>query len=74
MPFWTERLVRFIYGQSNKRVNIGEGGANIGFSKDGKTAFIALTGANAVAVIDVDKLTLISQIKAGKQPQGLIVW
>jgi len=66
--------VRFIYGLSNKRVNIGEGGANIGFSKDGKTAFIALTGANAVAVIDVDKLTLISQIKAGKQPQGLIVW
>jgi len=26
-----------------------------------------------VAVIDVDKLTLVSQIKAGKQPQGLIV-
>ena len=56
-----------------KRVNIGQGGANIGFSKDGKTAFIALTGADAVAVMDVDKLTLISQIKAGKQPQGLIV-
>ena len=56
-----------------KRVNIGEGGANIGFSRDGKTAFIALTGADAVAVMDVDKLTLTSQIKAGKQPQGLIV-
>jgi hypothetical protein len=50
-------------------VNIGEGGANIGFSRDGKTAFIALMGADAVAVIDVDKLTLISQIKAGK-PAG----
>jgi len=24
-------------------------------------------------LIDADKLTLISQIKAGKQPQGLIV-
>jgi YVTN family beta-propeller protein len=54
-------------------VNIGQGGANIGFSRDGKTAFIALTGADAVAVIDVDKLTLVSPIKTGKQPQGLIV-
>ena len=56
-----------------KRVTIGPGGTNIGFSKDGKTGFIALAGADAVAVIDVAKLTLTSQIKAGKQPQGLIV-
>jgi len=56
-----------------KRLNIGQGGSNVGFSKDGKTAFIAVTGANAVAVIDVEKLTLTSQIKAGKEPQGLIV-
>jgi DNA-binding beta-propeller fold protein YncE len=56
-----------------KRVNIGQGGSNVGFSKDGKTAFIALTGADAVAVMDVEKLTLTSQIKAGTQPQGLIV-
>jgi len=56
-----------------KRVKIGQGGSNVGFSKDGKTAFIALTGVDAVAVIDVDTLALIRQIKAGKQPQGLIV-
>ena len=56
-----------------KRVTIGLGGSNVGFSKDGKTAFIALTGADAVAVIDVDKLIPIGQIKAGRQPQGLIV-
>lgn len=56
-----------------KRVVIGQGGSNIGFRKDGKTAFIALTGADAVAVIDVDKLALIGHIKTGRQPQGLIV-
>ena len=56
-----------------KRLNIGRGGANIGFSRDGKTGFVALTGANAVAVIDVQKLALVSQMKAGKEPQGLIV-
>jgi YVTN family beta-propeller protein len=56
-----------------KRLTIGQGGTNIGFSKDGKTAFIAVTGANSVAVIDVQKLTVESQIKAGREPQGLIV-
>ena len=49
------------------------GGSNVGFSKDGKTAFIAVTGANAVAVIDVEKLALARQIQAGAAPQGLIV-
>ena len=56
-----------------KRLTIGPGGSNIGFSKDGKTAFIAVTGADHVAVIDVEKLALASQITAGKAPQGLIV-
>jgi len=56
-----------------KRLTIGPGGTNIGFSKDGKTAFVAVTGANRVAVIDVAKLALESQIRAGTEPQGLIV-
>jgi len=56
-----------------KRLTIGQGGTNIGFSKDGKTAFIAVTGANTVAVVDVAKLTLEAHITAGKEPQGLIV-
>jgi len=56
-----------------KRLTIGPGGSNIGFSKDGKTAFIAVTGADAVAVVDVEKLALASRITAGKAPQGLIV-
>ena len=56
-----------------KRLTIGEGGANIGFSRDGRTAFIAVRGANDVAVIDVGKLALASRIRAGTEPQGLIV-
>src|SRR5712691_7138244 len=52
-----------------KRLTIGQGATNVGFSKDGNTAFIAVTGANAVAVIDVGRLALASQIKAGQQPQ-----
>jgi len=56
-----------------KRLTIGLGGSNIGFSKDGKTAFIAVTGANSVAVIDVETLAVTSHIKAGREPQGLIV-
>jgi len=56
-----------------KRLTIGQGGANIGFSKDGKTAFIAVRGANDVAVIDMEKLALESRLKAGTEPQGLIV-
>ncbi len=56
-----------------KRLTIGQGGSNIGFSKDGKTAFIAVTGADAVAVIDLEKLALASRITTGKAPQGLIV-
>jgi len=30
-------------------------------------------GANNVAVIDIEKLALTSRIKAGTEPQGLIV-
>jgi YVTN family beta-propeller protein len=56
-----------------KRLAIGPGGANIGFTKDGKTAFIAVTGANSVAVVDAETLTLVNHVKAGREPQGLIV-
>ena len=56
-----------------KRLTIGQGGTNIGFSRDGRTAFIAVRGANEVAVIDVAKLALAGHLKAGPEPQGLIV-
>jgi DNA-binding beta-propeller fold protein YncE len=55
------------------RLAVGQGAANIGFTRDGSTGFMAVTGANAVAVIDMAKLSVVSQLKAGTQPQGLIV-
>ena len=55
------------------RLMIGQGGTNIGFTRDGSTAFLAVTGANSVAVIDMGKLSVVTQLKAGTQPQGLIV-
>ena len=30
-----------------KRLHVGQGGANIGFTRDGKTAFIAVSGATS---------------------------
>jgi len=55
------------------RLAVGQGGSNIGFTRDGSTGFMAVTGANSVAVIDMGKLSVVSQLKAGTQPQGLIV-
>ena len=55
------------------RLMIGQGGTNMGFTRDGSTGFMAVTGANSVAVIDMGKLSVVSQLKAGTQPQGLIV-
>ncbi len=55
------------------RLAVGQGGANIGFTRDGATGFMSVTGANAVAVIDMAKLNVVSELKAGTQPQGLIV-
>jgi DNA-binding beta-propeller fold protein YncE len=56
-----------------RRLTIGVGGSNIGFSRDGKTAFISVRYANDVAVVDLEKLTVAGRIKAGLDPQGLIV-
>lgn len=55
------------------RLAVGQGGGNIGFTRDGATGFMAVTGANSVAVIDMAKLEVTSQIKAGTQPQGLVI-
>jgi DNA-binding beta-propeller fold protein YncE len=55
------------------RLAVGQGGANVGFTRDGNTGFMSVTGANSVAVIDMGKLTVVTQLRAGTQPQGLIL-
>jgi len=55
------------------RLMVGQGASNIGFTRDGSTGFMSVTGANSVAVIDMGKLTVVTQLRAGTQPQGLIL-
>jgi DNA-binding beta-propeller fold protein YncE len=55
------------------RLAVGQGGSNFGFTRDGATGFMSVTGANSVAVIDMGKLSVVSQVQAGMMPQGLIV-
>jgi DNA-binding beta-propeller fold protein YncE len=55
------------------RLEVGRGSANIGFTRDGATAFISIRGRNAVAVVDVSRLEVVSEIPVGTEPQGLIV-
>jgi YVTN family beta-propeller protein len=56
-----------------KRIKVGPSSANVGFTPDSKTAYVAVTGANAVAVVDVASLTVIKDVPVGNQPTGLIV-
>jgi DNA-binding beta-propeller fold protein YncE len=55
------------------RLNIGQSASNISFAKDG-TGFMAVGGANSVAVIDMAKFSVVDQLKAGTNPQGLIIF
>ena len=59
--------------QEVRRLEVGPGGANFGFTCDGTQAVIALTGANAVTAIDVARLDVVERIPTGSQPTGLIV-
>jgi len=55
-----------------RRLDLGADGANIAFTPDSRTAFVAVTGANSVAVIDLQALAVTSHIPVGKWPGGLI--
>lgn len=60
-------------GKEIKRIEVGQNSSNVGFTPDSKTAYVAVTGTNAVAVIDMKSLSLVTHVQVGKQPQGLIV-
>jgi DNA-binding beta-propeller fold protein YncE len=55
------------------RLTVGPGASNVGFTKDGRTAFVVVTGADAIAVVDMVRIEVVDQLKAGRQPQGLII-
>lgn len=56
-----------------KRLELGGDQSGLGFTRDGRTAFITVTGADSVAVVDLAKLDVVEQVKVGKQPMGILV-
>ncbi len=54
-----------------KRLNLGGGAAGIQMQSDGSRVYVACTGGNYVAVIDLKSLDVSGRINAGRQPDGL---
>jgi YVTN family beta-propeller protein len=54
-----------------KQLTLGGGAAGILVSPDGSRAFVAVSTADKVAVLDLKTLEVVGQISAGKQPDGL---
>src|SRR5262245_4470247 len=55
------------------RIDVGQTQANGVFSADGATAFVAVTGGNEIAAIDMGSLSVAGRIKTGAQPMGLVL-
>jgi YVTN family beta-propeller protein len=54
-----------------KQLNLGGGSAGILIAPDGSRAYVAVSMADKVAVVDLKTLEVTGQIDAGKQPDGL---
>jgi len=54
-----------------KQFSLGGGGAGILIAPDGSRAYVAVSSADKIAVIDLKTLKVVGQIDAGKQPDGL---
>jgi len=54
-----------------KQLNLGGGAAGILIAPDGSRAYVAVSTADKIDVIDLRTLEVTGQINAGKQPDGL---
>ena len=54
-----------------KQLNLGGGSAGILIAPDGSRAYVAVSMADKVAVIDLKTLEVTGQIDTGKQPDGM---
>ncbi|HEY6370484.1 MAG TPA: YncE family protein [Candidatus Sulfotelmatobacter sp.] len=54
-----------------KQLNLGGGSAGILIAPDGSRAYVAVSTADKVAVVDLKTLEVTGQIDAGKQPDGM---
>ena len=53
-----------------KRIDTG-GGSSILVVPDGSRAYIGMTGEDKVAVVDLGKLEVVSEIRTGEGPDGM---
>ena len=60
-------------GKLVKRLEIGQNGANVSFRPDGKFGYVAVTGENVVAVVEMESLEVETRLTVGEEPMGLIV-
>ena len=58
-------------GTIRKRLKVGRGASGILIPPDGTKAFIAMTGDNAIAVIDLATLTEVARYNTGQGPDGM---
>ena len=54
-----------------KQLNLGGGAAGILIAPDGARAYIAVSSADKIAVVDLKTLEVVGEINAGKQPDGM---
>jgi DNA-binding beta-propeller fold protein YncE len=54
-----------------KRIDTGGPGASILIVPDGSRAYISMTGEDKVAVVDLGKLEVVSDIRTGEGPDGM---
>ena len=54
-----------------KQLKLGGGAAGILMAPDGSRAFVAVSSADKVAVVDLTTLEVVGEISAGKQPDGM---
>jgi YVTN family beta-propeller protein len=60
-------------GQAVTRIEVGQSQSNTSFSADGALAFVSVTGANELAVIDMANLAVVARIPTGPAPMGLVL-
>jgi YVTN family beta-propeller protein len=60
-------------GRLIKRLEVGQTSANVSFRPDGKYGYVAVTGEDVVAVVEMESLEVETRIGVGQEPMGLIL-
>jgi YVTN family beta-propeller protein len=58
-------------GREVTRIDVGAAQANASFTPDGATAFVTVTGADSLVVIDMRQLAVVARLQTGGRPMGL---